>query len=315
MSTENAQSTLSAPSNTQGKVVGSKQFKVSDIPAAMDKMNWPVAAALMRHWFKGNPWPVPGGGMDPKVKAHAAWPPLQYIEENIVKMKWVAGFDRAKSVIDDLRINWNNSAAQLQIKNNIAREYSGRPAGCYRLTFDGLASKAERFGYFNSRAVTFSQVGNDELNDLRGALANFNIRVVAEGGVDVYHDRVIFTPDTLAFYVEDNYDFNDDGAWISQPLGYWNFEGIAPSVTEATLHNAGVDGITRSIENQSLFGMSESNQRRYQDIQRKRYFLVQNNDFVKYRAAYGKGGDFRVFSDVLYERLPSPSAIVIPRRR
>ena len=43
-----------------------------------------------------------------------------------------------------------------------------------------LASAVERFGYFNSRAITFSKWGSEGLNDLRGALADFNLRVAAE---------------------------------------------------------------------------------------------------------------------------------------
>ena len=119
----------------------------------------------------------------------------------------------------------------------------------------------------------------------------------------------------MLFYAEDNYDFNDDGSVFSQPLGFWNFDGVAPSLLEATAHNAGVDAVSRSIMQQSLFGMSAQNQRRYIDEQRKRYMLVLNSHFADYRARYKRGGDFRVFSDLLREPLPPGTpAITLPKR-
>lgn len=114
---------------------------------------------------------------------------------------------------------------------------------------------------------------------------------------------------------EDNYDFNDDGSVFSQPLGFWNFDGIAPSLLGAAAHNAGVDAVSRGIMQQSLFGMSAQNQRRYIDEQRKRYVLVLNSHFADYRARYKRGGDFRVFSDLLREPLPPGTpAITLPKR-
>ncbi|WP_446730903.1 DUF6402 family protein, partial [Pseudomonas sp. SST3] len=48
------------------------------------------------------------------------------------------------------------------------------------------------------------------------------------GCIPRHADRILFRPRTLLFYAEDNYDFNDDGSVFSQPLGFWNFDGIAP---------------------------------------------------------------------------------------
>ncbi|WWL44175.1 DUF6402 family protein [Pseudomonas parakoreensis] len=57
-------SSLTPASNKAGQSTVVRLFKVSDIPAAMDKMKWPVAAALMRHWFNGAPWKNASGGME-----------------------------------------------------------------------------------------------------------------------------------------------------------------------------------------------------------------------------------------------------------
>src|SRR5690606_22140727 len=164
-----AQSNLSPASNTQGAPVQARLFKISDIPAAMDKINWPVSAALMRHWFQGQPWPTSNGGMSQRVKEHAEWPPAQYIEENIVKMSWVAGFDKVRPVLNELRGAWNNTAAMGEIRKHLLRAYGTKGPGCYPLVFP-KASEVERFGYFNSRSINSPEWGSDGLNDLRGAL-------------------------------------------------------------------------------------------------------------------------------------------------
>lgn len=309
MANETAQSNLSPSSNKQGSVVQSRQFKITDIPDAMDKMGWPVSAKLMRHWFKGRPWNTPDGGMDGDVKDHNAFAPDEFIEETIVKMNWVLGYARAREAMADLKKNWNNEKAQVLIKKTIAAFASDKGPGCYPVKFSGLASKAERFQYFNTRQVIFNQTGDDELNDLRGALANFNLRVIAEGQVNVMPDSVIFTADTLGFYAEDSYDFVDDTFW-SQPLGFWNFDGIAPSVVSALATNHAADQQTSTLAMQSMFG-SETANARFKEVQESRYFLVLNSSFQKYRAAHNKGGDFRVYSDILYEPLPAPFVLKV----
>jgi hypothetical protein len=307
-----AQSNLSPTSNQQGTAVQARLFKIIDIPAAMDAMGWSVSAALMRHWFQGAPWPTANGGMAEQVKDHIEFPPEQYIEESIVKMSWVTSFDSVSPVLDELREKWNSTNATALTHERLLKAYGDKDLGRYNLAFS-LASEAEHL-YLNSLAINFPQWSGGELNDLRGALANFNLRVTAEGEVSVYTDRIVFQPRTLLFYAEDNYDFNDDDSVFSQPLGYWNFDGIAPSVLEAITHNTGVDAVSTSIIHQSMFGMSQENERRYMDEQSKRYMLVLNSHFAAYRDKYQRGGDFRIYSDLLREPLPaSTAAITVPR--
>ena len=51
-----------------------------------------------------------------------------------------------------------------------------------------------------------------------------------------------------------------------------------------------------------MFGMSQENERRYMDEQSKRYMLVLNSHFAAYRDKYQRGGDFRIYSDLLRVR-------------
>jgi hypothetical protein len=297
-------SSLTPASNTAGKATTVRNFKITDIPAAMDKMKWPVSAALMRHWFQGVPWATEDGAMSASVKRHTRIAPAQHIEESIVKMQWLLSYARAQRAKDDLKLNWNNAAATKVIKQKILNAFNKHTPGCYPLQFNGKASDAEAFGYANTRDVTFDTFG-DDIDDLRGALANFNLRVAVEGSVIVSDKKITFIADKLGFYVEDAYDFNDDGM-IGQPLGYWNHDGIAPSASHAIMTNAGIDHMQSALALQKMLG-DESAGSKHKDLEGNRFFLIMNSHFVKYRNTYNKGGDFRVYSDVLYEAIPPAS--------
>lgn len=294
-------STLTPTSqNSQGTASQVRLFKITDIPAAMDKMGWQVSAKLMRHWFQGKPWNTASGGMSELVKSHKQLPPTEYVEETIVTYQWLMGFSKAALTRDVLRANWNNPKATELIRANLLQKFGQYSSGCFPLSFNGQASKAEAFGYANTRAVTFDTIG-DELNDLRGALANFNMRVIVEGVVNVYPDKLDFIAERIGFYVEDAYDFNDEGLF-SQPLGYWNFDGIANSVSDGVSHNAKLEYEKAKAVITSIVTDDDSEQR-FKDLESKRYFLVTNNDFVKYRTLHKKGGDFVVYSDIGYESI------------
>lgn len=295
-------SSLTPASNKAGQSTVVRLFKVSDIPAAMDKMKWPVAAALMRHWFNGAPWKNASGGMEKEEKERVRPVPDQYIEENIVKMDWVLKFKKPEETRKVLKAAWNNEKAMPEISTKILRAFGKFGPGCYPVKFNGKGRAAEKFGYFNSRAVNFSQLGGGELDELRGALANFNMRVIAEGVVNVFDRKVVFVADRLGYYVEDNYDFNDGDDFISQPLGFWNFDGVA-GVMDANAQNMAIDQETAGIARSSIFGMSEAAEKRFVEAANKRYFFIQNKHFVEYRKLYSKGGDFKLFSDIFYENI------------
>ncbi len=277
-------------------------FKVSDIPAAMDKMKWPVAAALMRHWFNGAPWKNASGGMEKEEKAHVRPVPDQYIEENIVKMDWVLKFKKPRETLQILKEAWQNEKAMPLIQSRLQKACGSVAHGCYPVTFSGKGRAAEQFGYFNSRAVNFSQLGGGELDELRGALANFNVRVIAEGVTNVFDKKMEFVASRLGFYAEDTYDLNDGDDFISQPLGYWNFDGAA-GVVDADAQNIAIDQETAGIAQSSIFVMSKASAQRFVEAANKRYFFIQNNHFVEYRKRYSKGGGFRIFSDIFYEAI------------
>lgn len=294
-------SNLTPASNQAGKSAAVRQFKITDIPAAMDKMKWPVAANLMRHWFKGNPWPTADGAMSPEVKDHTVLAKDPYVEDSIVTMSWVMQFEPAKEVVQELKSAWNNPAAQKNMRNKIGPKLLSKAPGTHPFKFGGKARDVEAFGYSNSRAVKFGLI--EKTDELRAALANFNMRVFPEGNVVVSEKGIQLLVDRIGFYVEDSYDFNDSpDDSFSQPLGYWNFDGIAnPAIANAA--NISAQQAKANIASNPFLDPQDS-QKMYKELDEARYFYITNSHFVKYRAQFKKGGDFQVFSDVRYESVP-----------
>lgn len=290
-------STLTPASNQAGKSAAVRQFKITDIPAAMDKMSWPVAAKLMRHWFNGKPWSTPDGAMSKEVKDHNALPDLVYVESTIVKMAWLNQFEPAKAVIKELESVWDNPPARANISKKIKDKYLGSKPGTYPFKFDS-ARKVEEFGYSNNRAIKFGLI--EKTDELRAALANFNIRVFPEGQLVVSADSIQLFVSRIGFYAEDAYDFNDSpDDNFSQPLGFWNFDGIA-NPAYAAAANAGMAQMKSDISSNPYIS-AEDSQAMFKEIESSRYFYITNSHFVKYRSEFGKGGDFQVLSDIQYK--------------
>ena len=75
---------------------------LDDIPKAMDNMGWKVSAQMMRRWFATKPaWEMPELWRGGKNINYLALPASQ-VEDQIIKMKWVLGFDRVVPVFEDL---------------------------------------------------------------------------------------------------------------------------------------------------------------------------------------------------------------------
>lgn len=305
-----ATSTLTPKANTDGKTVPVRQFKITDIPDAMRKMDWPVAAQLMEYWFNGEPWPTEDGSIVAAVKSHHEHAPKKYINESIIKMDWVLSFPKVHSYLDELRAVWRGPRAQDEICKKFKNNFGSALPATYKLNFFGHGPLAENFGYFNYKRVDFDPVGG-EVDELRAALGNFNLRVVAEGDMVVTASAYVFYPVKLGFYIDDCYDFNDESDWWrpSQLLGFWGFNGLAMSIPEVMARGLSTDEQLQSLALQSMTGDEKFFDQRYADIDSQRYYLIQNKNFQDYRRKYSRGGDFKISSDIYYEDIVSPPLV------
>lgn len=304
-----ATSTLTPKANTDGKTVPVRQFKITDIPDAMRKMNWPVAAALMDHWFEGKPWPTEDGAMELAVKGHKKNAPAEYINETIIRMDWLCQFKAANDAISYLRSVWDSPGARSAMRDRMEANFGTSPADKVRIDFKNSGAAAEAFKHFNTFLVQFDPAGG-EVNELRGALGDFNMRVIAEGEVTITASEYIFYPERIGFYVDDSYEFVDARFVPSQVLGFWSFSGLAPSALDAFVTNERVAMLSNDLRKDSLFNGGRHSAQEYRDILKDRYYLIQNKSFSEYRAMYKRGGDFKVNSDIKYESVSVPPIVL-----
>ena len=232
--------------------------ELTKIPDFMDKLGWKVAAALMRKWFSGpastdRSKQVPDTG-DIKIDS------------------WVFRSEIAKQTYNQLVSDqvWANVKAQAELLERLRGSIAVATAD---IPFGDLSAPAPRVDrdYINFRVVP-AGAASAPLNDVFGALGNFTYHVAVEGVLQPKGNRIILKK--AGVYVFDSYDFTDDaGAWLSQPLGFWNFE-------------------KGQVSKFPGFG----------------YHYITNGTFQEWRKRNGKGGDFWVYSDIKVIRLlPEPS--------
>jgi hypothetical protein len=238
------------------------------LPEIMQKLGWTNGELLMRKWFFESANDDPDNGVP---------------DNEIIKMDWVLGYERAKKVYDQAVSEkvWMNTAAQKVIKSKLnTLNISSQLSVGAKMTFGDVngrgsltAAQMQQFNedyHIQNRPVS-SDLVSDPLDDLFAALANFSFNFVVEGTVERLPDvngkpRYKVTLDKVGIYVRDSYDFNDKkGNWISQPLGYW-------------------DCAERDAGKTPGPGA----------------YYVDNDDFREWRDKYGngKGGDYLVFSDI-----------------
>ncbi len=171
---------------------------VKEIPNIMMENNLNVAAKLLNLWF--------------------SYPSKNIVLPNTdtIKMEWVLGFSRAKSVYENMKSKkvYVNDPAKKEIQKMLKRTvvgFSGSFCDLSRSVLD-----------IDKDYVNYRSVGSiwDEIDDMFASLGRFNIRVAVSGTViPEGEDKACVTITKLGFYVRDSYDFKGD-----QHLGYWNAE-------------------------------------------------------------------------------------------
>ncbi|MFD2644551.1 DUF6402 family protein [Pseudomonas japonica] len=254
---------------------------LTKVPVAMRKMGWHTSAALMQRWFDSPGWQMPETWKNEKDQPAALGISRFQCEENIVKMDWAMSFRRCQEAVAvaESRITTPNAIDRLKklLEN----------AGWQQIGMTQLGSTS-----FSAREIdTFSQVNFaelgdllDTLDDMYGALGQATVKVGVVGRTFSKEDpftkiiRNHFRIEYLGFYIRDNYDFNGP-----QFLGIWALDRVMKKseTPVATLASMG-----------SLFSAGEN-----------QIALVTNGDFRNYRGKTGMGGDFVIYSDVLWKKV------------
>lgn len=288
---------LKAPEEALNTLLGRKKppqyatrlFQLRDIPSVMrSRLGWPVAAALMDRWFNGAAYQMTKEMKfsEPPSRLHQLGP--AHLDENTVKMEWALGFARVQAALAQLTSRWSSPAGIAQLKDRVESQGRGRQQQCWRL--GNLAHPAKLLE--NTCQVNYTVLGKwgDPMDDFYGAMGEAQMNVAVSGNVFPQGPgRARVEIDELGFYLRDAYDFNDDGNFISQPLGCWGFEGV-----ECGIHTQVSVPLEDSVVDESP------------EMVQKRKHIVQNKDFRRWRDKNHKGGDFMILSNVHRVRLAFP---------
>lgn len=273
-------STTYAPTNTPPRQVSVEKLALSRLPGAMRNMGWGTAAALMQRWFDSPAWEMPGSWKTLQTQPSPMSIPDAQCDQRIVTMDWAMKFERCRRAVEvaESVLTTPNAIKVLRSRLNKA---GWRGDGAFKLGFKYMSAvEVDALSQVN-----YSTLGGnwDVLDDLYGALGKALLKVGVVGTAfkeknDVSgHSRFLFHVSYLGFYIRDQYDFNG-----LQYLGTWTEDRVL-SKSETAF----------SVTNQGQIILSLKN---------GPFASVTNADFRKYRLETGKGGDFVVYSDVLWRK-------------
>lgn len=265
-------------------------FTLRDVPASMRREGWTVGARLMDRWLSGQAYT-----MDTRVKTGAIPPSATAIDTQAVTMAWALRFARAAAANARLITTWSNAQRlpassrqiELQLRRSIG-EHRTDTSKSFRFGNLGLpVTEVNRNCAINVEVISSNWYGG--VDDLYAALGNALVKVAVSGVVEREGSAWQVTIDQLATFIRDTYDFIGD-----QSLGSWGPKGFS---------RAAVLAPNIEIEPSKPEGFFTEG---------ALYFLVSNDSFNRYRARFGRGGDFVVFSDLRHVRLARPVVVTVP---
>ena len=251
-----------------------KNLNLIELPEIMQSTGRPIGAALMRTWFKRPAFTIPenwkAGRADYKNVPDTA------LSTDIIKMQWALNFARTQKAYSDLKgiFNGQNRESLAKTKERLYAQLKK----ANKLQKTPTSFGEENLGVIQvheSLDVNYRLVGSelsaqltDPTDDLYCALGVFAVHLALAGSIK---------PVINAGRTTHEIRIEKMGFYIrdvydfngSQLLGFWNRNGVSK---------------TPSLG----------------------YSVVDNGSFRDWRAKHRMGGDFFVFSDVKWERLPAP---------
>jgi hypothetical protein len=313
------------------------EFDLQDVPGAMDKIGWPVAAKIARKWFAS---PKHVYNDDPNS--------VQPVDDTTVTLKWALRFGSVQKRYDELinkKIYSSNAAkeAKRKITKQIKSIFVDKDSAILSFDTSELINDERQFHIdwqFQFQDIpTSATLDGLALTDLTAALGNFNL-YAAVGQVDVTTEKYfqydkekqtkaycidpVATITHIYVYVKDNYSFNDKGDGNSQYLGHWNKKDMILSyraavsdlidgkkvhtqmgsseITEATINWPYLPGdpIDKPVDKRPGFGKL---------LEKNVYYAVYNKTYNEWREKHNHGGDFVIYSKPQLLKLKNPISI------
>ncbi|MBD2797686.1 hypothetical protein ID856_14235 [Xenorhabdus sp. 18] len=247
-------------------------FYLNQIPDAMEKMGWEMAPKLIRHWFNTKPaYIFTEEEKDKYVKGKAIDIPDGRVNDSIIKMEWALRYKQPKEIMSVLINGWASSAGIEQLKMQLEKE-GGKKA----LGYETDIREIDTFSVVNSRRFGSKL---DTVDDWYGAMGNSNMKVAVKGHVDKLDGKDVFVTEQIGMYLKDTYDF----VGANEPLGIWSKNGILDKVSSFDYAALYATGSWMALW-----------------IKYNGYVPVINDSFRKWQKKHNEGGDFIVFSDILW---------------
>jgi hypothetical protein len=247
-------------------------FYLNQIPDAMEKMGWEMAPKLMRHWFNTKP----AYSFTEKIKTEyfrgrAIDIPNELVNDSIIKMEWALKYKQPQDVMSVLINGWASNAGIGQLKEQLEKE-GGKKA----LGYEKDIREIDTFSVVNVR-----QFGSkfDTVDDWYGAMGNSNMKVATKGHVDKLNGKDVFVTEQIGMYLKDTYDF----VGANEPLGIWSKNGILDKISSVDYASLYATGSWLALW-----------------VKYNGYVPVINDNFRKWQKKHNEGGDFIVFSDILW---------------
>jgi len=283
---------------------------INEIPSIMDKLNWPMGAAMLRRWFSNPAWEMSNvkerQGIDPATNKALDYTKISpdRVDDKIIKMNWALD-PRWNGVVqdamDELMHTWPSVEGVKQLHKRLLA--AGWSKGMRSFMFGNKSAGAivqdlnyqvniKKFGWYT-----------DTMNDFTAAVFKGNLKVAVTG--EVTHALALgkdfFKVHDLGFYIRDTFDFNSGtGEDFAVGVGVWSRNGVLSKLQTADFRAMKAAAMTNPAS-YVVF------QQKYGD-----FVHVQNDDFRRWRDKHGTGGDFYVFSDVFWIPAPQIDSIEIP---
>ncbi|QUP56395.1 hypothetical protein GO998_22150 (plasmid) [Ralstonia syzygii] len=317
------------------------EFDLQDIPSAMEKMGWPIAAKVARKWFAG-----PSHIYNDKPDSE------QPLDDTIVTLNWALKYGKVKDrlselLFEDIYSERALSIIKRKILQHVTKNFTGTKSLSPNLSFETAVIDYDirRFHIDwqiqQKKISTFDTLDGTTLTDLSGTLGNF-LLYAAIGKVEVSSEKFFkygnkpaeYCIDSLAklthiyIYLKDNYSFNDKDPSNSQYLGHWNKNGM---ITSYVLAANDLLGQVKPELKMRLNGGKIEEERINWDylsvrkevdkpidtrrgffsklLEKDVYWPVYNRSYNEWREKHKRGGDFMIYSKPQFYKLKTPIVI------
>ncbi|MGG1947590.1 DUF6402 family protein [Trinickia sp. NRRL B-1857] len=316
-------------------------FDMLDLPAAMGKMGFHVAAKLSRRWFNGRKSIV--GNLSDRY-------PDDMVDRKTVSLDFTLRYGGAEAKLRSLvnkEIYTENAITALKesILHFVSKQFTDHSIAfsgeidSWNLSNDDIQTFHKNYQFQRIKVSSFETLNrNAGPTDLTAALGNF-FYMAAVANATVYSEKYCdYTGSSPRFccrsrvevtqiyvYVRDSYSFADKpGGTASQYLGHWNRYGmilVPAAIIADTLNNViGREGGGLQWGNNpntpSASLIYDNGFKRpvdiingiFKDSLRKQdvYYPVYNSNYNAWRKKYDQGGDFVIYSELKKIKLPKP---------